>query len=108
MEPDFIPPQIEVRELSTIDQAVALLDEWMSAYEDLRRAYTRLEVRCFKAETRAETDAFLLRSLDPFLPDSMQNAKARQDDPGIYKALAELRHPIPEPEPELAEENPFA
>jgi hypothetical protein len=47
---DFTPPQIEVRELRTLEQAVALLDEWISAYAELERAYARLHHRYSKAK----------------------------------------------------------
>jgi len=40
-EPDFTPPQNQV-ELRTLEDAVKLLDQWIEAYEELRRDYTQL------------------------------------------------------------------
>lgn len=36
----------DVRELTNIEDAVALLDEWIAAYEELRREHMRLLLRC--------------------------------------------------------------
>ena len=98
----------EIRELHTIDEAVVLLDEWAVAYRELLREFRRLEHRYQEAEFVAEHNAFLLRHLDPFLPDNMQDAKARAAEPKLYAALATLRLPLPKrspfDEPELAED----
>ena len=81
----------EIRELRTLEDAVALLDEWMVAYRDLRREFLRLELRCSDAEFWAEQHEFMRRHLDPFLPDSMQDAKLRAAEPEVYRTLASLR-----------------
>jgi hypothetical protein len=102
---------IEMRELRTLEQAVALLDEWMVAYRELLRQFRRLELRCQDAEWLVEHHEFLRRHLDPFLPDNMQDAKARAAEPKLYAALAEMRQPQPRrsrfEEMALDESDPF-
>jgi hypothetical protein len=85
----------EVRELRTLDDACQLIDEWEAAYRDLEREYMRLGERCWKAEWWAAHHADMRRLLDPFLPDNMQDEKARAADPKLYAALAALRLPQP-------------
>jgi hypothetical protein len=86
-----------VKELTSIEDAVALLDEWTAAYNELLRKFRRLEVRCHHAEDEVKSQAFLLKHLDPFLPRNMQDAKARAAEPRVYDAIAEL----------LAEQNEY-
>jgi hypothetical protein len=97
-----------MRELRSIEDACRLLDEWEAAYRDLRREYLRLSERCQQAQWWAAHHADMRRHLDPFLPDNMQDEKARAADPQLYAAIATLRQPQPrrskfDDEPELAE-----
>lgn len=102
--------QGEVRELRTIEEAIALLDEWITAYGELRREHMRLEERCWKAEWWANHHADMRRHLDPFLPDQMQVAEWRAADPKLYAAIAQLRVPRPRRSPfdEPVTADPFA
>lgn len=77
-------------ELRTLEQAVALLDDWIEAYRDLQRDFVRLHFRCSNAEWDRDSAEFLLKHLDPFLPFDMQNQKARLANPGLYAAIADL------------------
>ena len=83
---------------------MALLDEWMVAYRDLRREFLRLELRCSDAEFWAEQHEFMRRHLDPFLPDNMQDVKARAAEPALYAAIASLRDEKPLPRHSRLEE----
>lgn len=102
----------EEREISTIEQAIELADEWAAAYKELLREHRRLELRCDHAEAELDYYVFLRRYLDPFLPPAMQDPVARAAEPELYRAIAEhLQEPqrhSPFDEPELAEADPFA
>jgi chromosome segregation ATPase len=78
-------------EIRTLDDALALLDRWEQAYRELEREMVRLENRYQHAKEEAQSLEFLLKHLDPFLPHSMQDAKARAAAPKLYRALAEVR-----------------
>lgn len=83
--------QGEIRELRTLEEACDLIDEWEAAYRDLEREFRRLEHRFQDAEFWVEQNEFMRRHLDPFLPDNMQDAKARAAEPKLYAAIAALR-----------------
>ena len=84
-----------IRELRTLEEPLDLLDEWITAYGVLRREHLRLQLRCDDAEFWAEQHEFMRRHLDPFLPDNMQDAKARAAEPALYAAIASLRDEKP-------------
>ena len=104
----MIERDAEIRELRTIEDAVALLDEWAVAHRELQREFLRLSVRCQEAEWWVEQHEFMRRHLDPFLPPAMQDERARAAEPAVYRAIAELleeqrvkalrRSPFDEPE----------
>lgn len=102
----------ELRELCTLEQACDLIDDWIAAYNELRREFVRMEHRAQDAEFRADQRMFLLRHLDPFLPDQMQDEQALSADPKVYAALAPLRLPRPRSSPfeemVLDDRDPFA
>ena len=92
------------RDIRTLAEAAALLDEWIAAYRELRSEYLRTHERCWKAEADLKSAEFLLRHLDPFLPPWLQDSKAREAEPAIYAALANAPAPprrskFDEPEP---------
>jgi hypothetical protein len=96
-----------MREVRTMEQAAALIEEWAIAYRELQRAHLRLQERCEDYKWLAEHHAFTLRHLDPFLPPPMQDAALRAADPKVYRSIAELvceqwavkrRSPFDEPE----------
>lgn len=70
--------------VGTLTDALHLLDDWI-AYG------LRMKSKCRNAELRAEYLEDLLRHLDPFLPQIMQDVEARKREPGVYKAIAELQ-----------------
>lgn len=80
----------EIVEIRTVEEAVALLDRWISAYQELRRDYLRLQVRCGDAEFWRDAHASTLEHLDPFLPPDMHNPRWLAEKPRIYAAIAEL------------------
>lgn len=80
----------ELRDVNTMEEAQALLHEWIAAYQELHREYLRLQVRYDEAKFWAEQGDFMRKHLDPFLPPSMQDAKARAAEPKVYQAIAEL------------------
>lgn len=90
MARETIPGYVRV---DTLDAALALLDEWI--------AYAmRLEVEHDKASSRAEHLADLLHHLDPFLPETMQDAKEREAAPGVYRNVAAFLRGEESPDPE--------
>ena len=100
------------REITSIEQALKLVDEWAAAYAELRREYLRLQHRCDEAEFWAAHHQFMRAHLDPFLPPAMQDAAARVADPKVYAAIAQhLREPVRVSrfdEPEEVTADPFA
>ena len=51
--PDSTPPQ-DVVEISTLADALKLLEQWQGAYDDLRREYVRLHHSHAKLQRQAE------------------------------------------------------
>ena len=102
----------DTREVRTIEEALALVDEWAEAYAELRRDYLRLQERCADVEFWSAHYQDVRRHLDPFLPPDMQVAEWREAEPRLYANIAQhLRAPkrrSPFDEPELAEADPFA
>ena len=52
-EPDFVAPQ-NVVTVQTLPEALALIDQWISAYDELKREHVRLHLALQKAMTRAD------------------------------------------------------
>lgn len=69
-------------EVSTVEQAVDLLGQWVQAYR-------RLEVELDNYKYRADFLADLVERLDPFLPEFMQDTKLRAQKPTLYARIAE-------------------
>ena len=85
-----MPVGAPLRELRTLDAAVALLDEWIEAYRELLRDHHRLELRCSNLEYDVDNKQFLLRHLDPYLHPSMQDKEYRAANEEIYAAIAQF------------------
>lgn len=66
------PPPEPTRVLRTIEEAVALLDEWRVAYHQLWIANERLQHRYADAMFALETARDLARHLEPFLPERLR------------------------------------
>ena len=84
----------EMREVSTLEDALWLVDEWAQSHAELRRAYLRLQEACSDAQFWLEHQQSVRRYLDPYLPPSMQVAEWREADPKLYANIAQhLREP---------------
>jgi len=66
------------------------LGEWQAAYDDLLRAFRRLEVAYGHAKDDADNANSLLKHLDPFLPRWLQTHR-RAEDELLYEQLAGCR-----------------
>ena len=52
-KPDFVAPQ-NVVTVQTLPEALALIDQWISAYNELKREHARLHLALIKSKTMAE------------------------------------------------------
>ena len=75
-EPDFIPPQNMV-EISTVADAIALLDEWQAAYKDLTRQFRRLELDYLKLRNWAECTDTLAKNYEMLYERVLVDDEAR-------------------------------
>lgn len=79
-----------MRQLRTMDDACGLIDDWIAAYRELKLEFNKLQSAQIDIEWERNYYRDLLRHLDPFLPPSMQDEKARTANPAIYEAIREI------------------